>query len=780
MILEKQKESIILQEGAINSSTKMSLDLDSAQILMDMLSKNLYSDSIGSTIRECASNALDSHRKSGTDKPIIVSFNVNKQNNYEFSVEDFGTGLDDNDIVNIISKYGKSTKRQDANSLGMMGLGFKSPLAYTSSFYFVCRKSGVERKYMMYEGEDVATIDLLYERPTKEENGVKVIVPVNYSDKGSFVLKIKEQLCYFENVYFNVDGIQMYGDQYNKIDNDFIIFRAESFQFSELNRDDNMHICLDNVYYPMDFAKLGIPIINCPIGLRFTLSDGVFPTPNRESLRYTKEAIDTILKKLQEVANAFVMKYNSTVDLENCTIFSIIDYYKDSSRNVLLPNQKTYNAAQLEKYATISYNVPKLEGIKLLNLKTVTDSKLEYLLATFELKFKLSAGRMSDMTKSSYDCHFRTTTLKFPSNFVYVYKDRISGIKKDYLRTIAKSNEKHMLVRKVSYARSLGNISKFNFYNYIHLLDLKNYPKNQWREVIKEWQHLESLISVNFIDLDKFEVPDEYLQSRKKAKIINPITGAVTARRIKLQGEVVGKEACKLARYNGDRNCKFVAETYKLQEFERFKGITVYAKHDDYMKLDELYGVTSEQKMRIVTFSDREMKILEKTDIHNLITFEKFMEGKNSHFKRLVTSYLMSKLVSDYNYTFSMKHSFKNISLKFAEKLIKIKDYVDNNYANENNSVYKAMVEVAEQHQLYDMTSYPEYLEMKNTLTSLPFIEPLSNEVRVVVNNNTIMYSVYADLFKYYGHKVNLEHYKQKHVEEPIVEEEEEELVEEL
>ena len=51
----------------------MSLDLDSAQILMQMLSKNLYSDSIGSTIRECASNALDSHRRAGSKDPIIVS-----------------------------------------------------------------------------------------------------------------------------------------------------------------------------------------------------------------------------------------------------------------------------------------------------------------------------------------------------------------------------------------------------------------------------------------------------------------------------------------------------------------------------------------------------------------------------------------------------------------------------------------------------------------------------------------------------------------------------------
>jgi HSP90 family molecular chaperone len=122
MIVEKQKESTIIEEEVSQESIGMSLDLDSAQILMQMLSKNLYSDDIGSTIRECASNALDSHRRAGVHMPIIVSLTVNPTSaTYEFSVEDFGIGLDADDVKNIISKYGKSTKRNSATELGMMG-----------------------------------------------------------------------------------------------------------------------------------------------------------------------------------------------------------------------------------------------------------------------------------------------------------------------------------------------------------------------------------------------------------------------------------------------------------------------------------------------------------------------------------------------------------------------------------------------------------------------------------------------------------------------------------
>ncbi len=121
MIIEKQTETLVYSVGEKEDKIKTSLDLDSADFLMQMLSKNLYSDAIGSTIRETCSNALDSHRKAGIDKPIIVSFKYNSTGGYEFSVEDFGVGLDHDDVKNIISKYGKSTKREEANSLGMMG-----------------------------------------------------------------------------------------------------------------------------------------------------------------------------------------------------------------------------------------------------------------------------------------------------------------------------------------------------------------------------------------------------------------------------------------------------------------------------------------------------------------------------------------------------------------------------------------------------------------------------------------------------------------------------------
>lgn len=90
MILENKTETVVLEEGEIQESTKMEIDKDSHVFLMRMLSK-FYSDGIGSLIRETCSNALDSHRERDVNEPIIVSFKIVKDN-YEFSVQDLVVG----------------------------------------------------------------------------------------------------------------------------------------------------------------------------------------------------------------------------------------------------------------------------------------------------------------------------------------------------------------------------------------------------------------------------------------------------------------------------------------------------------------------------------------------------------------------------------------------------------------------------------------------------------------------------------------------------------------
>jgi hypothetical protein len=757
MILEKQTESHILQEGTTQETVKMSLDLDSAQVLMQMLSKNLYSDSIGSTIRECASNALDSHRRAGSDKPIIVSFKRNNQaDTYEFAVEDFGIGLDADDVVNIISKYGKSTKRNSNTELGMMGLGFKAPLAYSSSFYFVARKGGMERKYMMYEGEDTNSIDLLYEKPTPEPNGVKVIVPVNYSDRYSFTSKIKEQLAYFENVYFEVDS------SWGRVDNDFIIHRAEHFQYSSLAQNSDMHLCLDNVSYPIDWDKLGISRINIKVALRFSLSDGLFPTPNREALRYTQEAKETILKKIAIVADVFMEKFNEAITTQS-DIKAIMQFYGKNNKHIKSWYKGTDDDVCIDDlvvHSSVPVAQPKLENIKLLNLERLAVKAKEYMLAEYKFKYRFS-GKFQNM-KSYYHEYLRMSDFtSYNFGGVYIYENELSKGKQDYLRTILPDNKQIYFVKKSPFKlRSKTGQTDYAKY-YDSVLGLNMYPKSQWREVIKEFQYVVGLYAKDFIDVDAIEIPQSFKDAQKAKRMKISVAAVKGPKKVRMKGEFSGKVGTKMEVHMSDQYCKFVPTTFKMEDIHKSSNLYIYGKESDKKELDRLWSVFNGQA-KFVIVAQATIDNLQKADLHNWITIDKFMEGKNRPFKTMATEFLIERLFEDKKATFNRIEIVREISNDLADKLELLNNYHrDNSMYYADGTTKNLIIEHAKQNNLFDQPVYMVYNQVNEVFTKLPFLNVLLDRMGYRSGNSDSPFiTAIVDLFKYHKQKVNLEHYK--------------------
>ena len=759
MILEKQTESHILEEGTTQETVKMSLDLDSAQVLMQMLSKNLYSDSIGSTIRECASNALDSHRRVGCDEPVIVSFKRNNQaNTYEFAVEDFGIGLDADDVRNIISKYGKSTKRNSNTELGMMGLGFKAPLAYSSSFYFVARKDFMERKYMMYEGEDTNSIDLLYEKPTAEPNGVKVIVPVDYSDRYQFHNKIKEQLAYFDNVYFDVEPMGSYN-----VPNDFTIHRAEHFQYSQIATNSDMHLCLDNVSYPIDWEKLGIDRIRMKMALRFSLSDGLFPTPNREAIRYTKEAKETILKKIATVANVFMDKFNDAITTQS-DIKAIMEFYSQNSKHIKCWYKGTEEDIcidDLVKHSTVTVSQPKLDNIKLLNLQRLAVKSKEYILAEYKFKYRFSNGKFQN-AKNYYYEHLRITDLTGHGvGGVYIYDDSLPKGKQDYLRTLLPDNKTTYFVKKSPFKlrSKTGQIDYSKYYDSI--LELSKWPRAQWRELIKEFQYVIGLYQKDFIDADAIDVPQSFKDAQKAKRMKVTIAAVAGPKKVRLKGEFSGKVGTQMQIDLSDQHCKFVPTTFKMEIIHQRSTLNVYAKEADKKKMDNAWSCFNKHAV-FVLVAQATYDNLQKADLHNWITIDKFMEGKNRPFKTIATEFLIRDLIETYSATFKRIETVREVSIDLADKLQILHQYHNSQYRSYcDDATRKAVIEHAIANNLFDQPTYLVYKQVNEVFIKLPFLNAILETMgyRESKLGSPMMVAI-VDLFKYHKHRVNLEHYK--------------------
>ena len=769
MILEKQTESHILEEGTTQETVKMSLDLDSAQVLMQMLSKNLYSDSIGSTIRECASNALDSHRRAGCDKPIIVSFKRNNQaNTYEFAVEDFGIGLDADDVRNIISKYGKSTKRNSNTELGMMGLGFKAPLAYSSSFYFVCRKDGMERKYMMYEGEDTNSIDLLYEQSTTEGNGVKVIVPVDYSDRYSFHNKIKEQLAYFESVYFDVEPMGSYN-----VPNDFTIHRAAHFQYSQIANNSDMHLCLDNVSYPIDWEKLGIDRIRMKMALRFSLSDGLFPTPNREAIRYTKEAKETILKKIVTVANVFMDKFNEAITIQS-DIKAIMEFYSQNSKHIKCWYKGTDEDIcidDLVRHSTVAVAQPKLDNIKLLNLERLAVKSKEYILAEYKFKYRFSNGKFQNSKNYHYE-HLRISDLTGHGvGGVYIYDDSLPKGKQDYLRTLLPDNKTIYFVKKSPFKlRSKTGQTDYAKY-YDSVLGLHNYPRIQWRQLIKEFQYVIGLYQKDFIDADAIDVPQSFKDAQKAKRMKVTVTAVAGPKKVRMKGEFSGKVGMKMDINLSEQYCKFVPSTFKMEDIHLVNMLYVYAKEVDKKRMDTLWSVF-EKQVKLVLVAQATYDNLQKADLHNWITIDKFMEGKNRPFKTMATEILIEKLVQDKKATFDRINIVNTVSRDLADKLtVLYLYYKSNNRPYADGKTKETIVEFAKENNLFDQPIYTIYKQVNEVFEKLPFLDHMLGVMYYANKGESPLIKALIDLFKYHKHRVNLENYTLKLTEDAPLEE---------
>lgn len=565
----------------------------------------------------------------------------------------------------------------------------------------------------MYEGEEVNSIDLIYEKKTTEKNGVKVIVPVKWENRHEFPEKIQEQLAYFENVFFNVEGI----------DNEFLIHRSTTFQFSELSKDQKLHVCLDNVYYPLDFDKLGIDTIRIPLGLRFSLTDKLFPTPNRESLIYNKQSKEIILNKIKELSNFIINKFNSELK-ETQNIHKIISYYKYSSKHLTMLNA-TLDISNLAEYSTVSFAKPSLKKIKTLKIDQLLKLKTFHLLSNYSVKYELKSGRMSEINNRHWRKEVKWNDNLNKNN--YIFSSTFKGIKKTYVKHLERNNSGTTIrFIKKTFDYELGNRFSTGYQTYYEILGLKTYPKSQWRQVIKDFQYIQSLLLKDYKSVDDLIISEKWLEDRKKARLLKT-RQTISNRGPKLEGEIICKKAEELLKYSQDRNCKFVSHKYDVQEIPKLNKLIVYAHHDDQLKLDVLFKAFEYSKLvDFVSFSSRELKLVENENINNLINYDTFMKGETDQFKKLVTAYLIYLLNKDFSKTLKFNNFLETVSKDLQDKIKMLNAYKNSHLENyPSGTAYTEMLKVAEKFNLYDESIYSVFKEVKTILEENPFIETI-------------------------------------------------------
>lgn len=281
--------------------TAMTFDENSIAHLMTVLT-DLYSDKELAVIREYSTNALDAHRAAGNPAPIEVQLpNVMSP---VFVVRDHGTGMTVTQITDNFSKYGWSSKRDTDTEVGMLGLGCKSGLSYTSQFTMVSIHDGVRTVVLVTREEHGGgVVQIIDTSATDEPNGTEVTIPI--SSPMMFSVKAREFFSYWDSGTIMLDG-EMLVTMWDEVPNDGILIDPDVILFpfaSGYSNRSEHRVIMGGVSYPVNWdeftldlgrrnphnrASQGFRVVaRVPIGT-------VNFTPSREALQYTKRTKETL------------------------------------------------------------------------------------------------------------------------------------------------------------------------------------------------------------------------------------------------------------------------------------------------------------------------------------------------------------------------------------------------------------------------------------------------------------------------------------------------------
>lgn len=184
--------------SGVAASQGFQISLEHSAHIMSILRDTLYSDKVLAVMREYAANAWDAHREVGkSDVPIHVTLPTVKDPT--LYIKDFGPGLSHEDMFTIYSQYGASTKRNNDNSVGMLGIGSKSGFAYTDSFTITSRYGGKQRIYTaLLDNDEKGTLNLLSESDAEDgDTGIEIQIPIRPIDIPEFVHKATNLFQFF-------------------------------------------------------------------------------------------------------------------------------------------------------------------------------------------------------------------------------------------------------------------------------------------------------------------------------------------------------------------------------------------------------------------------------------------------------------------------------------------------------------------------------------------------------------------------------------------------------
>ena len=326
MIITDEKQQVLVAGAQSVDAFTIKASAKAFQIL----SSNLYSNPLGSMIRELSTNAYDAHVMVGKEHE---PFHLTLPNRLEpsFKIRDFGPGLSHNDIMNIYTTFFESTKTNSNDMVGCLGLGSKSPFGVSDSFTVTSFFQGEKTIYSAFLNEDrIPSIALFHKEPTDEPNGLEIEVAINADDFRVFNREVNGQLKYFKtkplvfgnsNFEWNVDEEYLYSGNNWKM----------------VKGGGSPRVVQGQIQYPINVRNMGkefddaSPVVrelmNKSVLFEVNIGD-VNIAPSREALSYDAKTNQNIIKAAEKILEELPVQIAEAIQSAPSEYLARLQYFE--------------------------------------------------------------------------------------------------------------------------------------------------------------------------------------------------------------------------------------------------------------------------------------------------------------------------------------------------------------------------------------------------------------------------------------------------------------------
>jgi len=285
-----------------------------------VLSQNLYSNPVGSMIRELSTNAYDAHiMVNKADVPFVIT--MPNSMDPSFKIRDYGPGLSEDQIMNIYTTFFESTKTNSNDMVGCLGLGSKSPFAVADSFTITSYHQGIKTIYSAFLNDSrIPSIAKFAQMETDQENGLEIEVAIKADNFRTFAKELNNQLKYFKvkPTILGQAGFEWSPDEE---------YLYQGTGWKMVRNGSGPRVVQGQIQYPINVRDMGKTYENASPAVQELLNRSVLfevpigqvnIAPSREALSYDERTSANIVQAANNILKELPIKLREEIQSAKC------------------------------------------------------------------------------------------------------------------------------------------------------------------------------------------------------------------------------------------------------------------------------------------------------------------------------------------------------------------------------------------------------------------------------------------------------------------------------